>query len=126
MSFGLCPPSYWTGRRPVHIAGLADQLGTLAAGRPADLLVLERRHDDPYHKVVAADPSSVELVMVDGDLAYGRADWLSDLTDPADQDRFEPILAWAKPMLLDTSYRALPRSPTAPPTLGQLRAALIA
>jgi 5-methylthioadenosine/S-adenosylhomocysteine deaminase len=109
-----------------HIAGLADQLGTLAADRPADLLVLERHHHDPYHNVVAADPSWVELVMVDGDLAYGRADWLSALTDPADQDRFEPVLAWAKPMLLDTSYRAHPTSPTTPPTLAQLRAALIA
>jgi 5-methylthioadenosine/S-adenosylhomocysteine deaminase len=109
-----------------RIAGLADQLGTLAADRPADLLVLERRHQDPYTNVVAADPSWVELVMIDGDLAYGRADWLTKLTDPADQDRFEPVLAWAKPMLLDTSFRAAPRRPTAPPTLGQLRAALIA
>jgi len=108
-----------------HIAGLADQLGVLAADRPADLLVLERNHSDPYQNVVAADPSWVELVMVDGDLAYGRADWLSALTDPADQDRFEPVLAWAKPMLRDTSYRAHPTSPTAPPTLAQLRADLI-
>jgi cytosine/adenosine deaminase-related metal-dependent hydrolase len=108
-----------------EIAGLAGQLGVLAAGRPADLLVLERNHDDPYQNVVAADPSWVELVMVDGDLAYGRADWLSALTDPADQDRFEPLLAWAKPMLLDTSYRAHPTGPAAPPTLAQLRADLI-
>ena len=29
------------------IAGLASQLGALEPGRPADLLVLERRHQDP-------------------------------------------------------------------------------
>jgi hypothetical protein len=42
---------------------------------------------------VAADPSWVQLVMVDGDLAHGRADWLGDLVDPADRDRLEPVLA---------------------------------
>lgn len=111
-----------------EIAGLGRQLGALVPGRPADLLVLQRNHPDPYENVVAADPSWVELVMVDGDLAYGRADWLATLADPADRDRFEPLLAWGKPMLLDTSHRAGPTSPTAPPppTLAQLRADLIA
>jgi 5-methylthioadenosine/S-adenosylhomocysteine deaminase len=109
-----------------QIAGLGDQLGTLEPGRPADLLVLERRHQDPYQSVVAADPSWVLLVMVDGDLAYGRADWLSDLVDPADRDRLEPVLAWGSPVLLDTSFRARPTSPQPPPTLAELRAALIA
>jgi 5-methylthioadenosine/S-adenosylhomocysteine deaminase len=109
-----------------QIAGLASQLGSLEPGRPADLLILERRHQDPYESVVAADPSWVQLVMVDGDLAYGRADWLSDLVDPADRDRLEPVVAWGTPMLLDTSYRARPTSPQPPPTLAELRAALIA
>jgi hypothetical protein len=104
---------------------LGDQLGTLEQGRPADLQVLERRHQDPYASVVAADPW-VQLVMVDGDLTYGRADWLSDLVDPADRERLEPVLAWGTPMLLDTSYRARPTSPQRPPTLAELRAALIA
>lgn len=108
------------------IAGLGEQLGTLEQGRPADLLVLERRRDDPYESVVAADPSWVQLVMVDGDLAYGRADLLGELVDPADRERLEPVLAWGTPMLLDTSYRARPTSSQPPPTLAQLRAALIA
>jgi hypothetical protein len=62
---------------------------------------------------VAADPSWVQLVMVDGDLAYGRAHWLGDLVDPADRDRLEPVLAWA------------PRCCWTPATLAQLRTALI-
>jgi 5-methylthioadenosine/S-adenosylhomocysteine deaminase len=80
---------------------------------PADLVVLERRHQDPYLSAVAADPSWVQLLMVDGDLAYGRADWLGDLVDPANRDRLEAVLAWGKPMLLHTSYRAGPPSPAA-------------
>ena len=108
------------------IAGLAGQLGSLEAGRPADVVVLERRREDPYESVVAADPSWVQLVMVDGDLAYGRADWLAELVDPADRARLEPVLAWGNPMLLDTSFRALPANPQLPPTMAQLRAALIA
>ncbi len=109
-----------------QIAALGEQLGTLAQGRPADLLVLERRRQDPYDNVVAADPSWIELVMVDGDLAYGNADWLTALADPADKDRLEPVLAWGKPMLLDTSYRVRPSGAEKPPTLGQLQTALIA
>jgi 5-methylthioadenosine/S-adenosylhomocysteine deaminase len=109
-----------------QIAGLANQLGSLETGWPADLVVLERRREDPYASVVAADPSWVQLVTVDGDLAYGRADWLGDLVDPADRDRLEPVLAWGTPMLLDTSYRARPTSPQPPPTLAELREALIA
>jgi cytosine/adenosine deaminase-related metal-dependent hydrolase len=108
------------------IAGLAGQLGSLEAGRPADVVVLERRREDPYESVVAADPSWVQLVMIDGDLAYGREDLLTELVDPADRGRLEHVLAWGKPMLLDTSFRALPAGSQLPPTMAQLRAALIA
>ncbi|HKF86075.1 MAG TPA: amidohydrolase family protein, partial [Candidatus Limnocylindrales bacterium] len=61
------------------IAGLSDHLGQLKAGRPADILVLERRHPDPWEAVVEAAPSSVELVVLGGDVAYGRADWVRSL-----------------------------------------------
>ena len=106
-----------------RIAGLGDQLGALLPGRPADLLVLERQREDPWANVVAADPSWVELVVVDGDLAYGRADWIVELTGGT--EGLEPLVAWGKPMRLDTSHRAHPSGPQ-PPTLTQLRADLIA
>ena len=38
---------------------------------------------------------------------------------------FEPLFAWGKAMLLDTSYQAHPGAQK-PPTLAELRAALIA
>jgi 5-methylthioadenosine/S-adenosylhomocysteine deaminase len=108
-----------------EIAGLGDKLGVLEEGRPADLVVLERRLADPYENVLDADPAWVQLVMVDGDIPYGRADWIETLTDPGDRERLEPLIAWGKRMLLDTSYTAAPATGEQPP-LELLRRQLIA
>jgi 5-methylthioadenosine/S-adenosylhomocysteine deaminase len=114
-------------RDAAKVAGLEDKLGQLKEGRPADLVVLERRVEDPWENVVEADPSWVELVMIDGDLAYGREDWLTGvdgLADPGQVEGIEPLIAWGKRMLLDTSYQAKPGTEK-PPKLSQLRADLI-
>jgi 5-methylthioadenosine/S-adenosylhomocysteine deaminase len=103
------------------IAGVGDQLGQLAAGRVADVLVLERHVEDPWENVVEADPSWVELVTIGGDLAYGRADWIKALAAPAEK---EELIAWGKAMAMDTSYVAAP-SGTTSPRLGELRARLL-
>jgi 5-methylthioadenosine/S-adenosylhomocysteine deaminase len=87
-------------------------------------VVFERREADPYEDVVEADPSWVELVMIGGNLVYGRADWLSALS-PSGQDQIEPLLAWGKPMILDTSYAAAAAADEQP-RLSELRSALIA
>src|SRR3954452_4009253 len=102
-----------------RIAGLADHLGSLAPGRPADVLVLERHHEDPYENVCQADPSWVELVLIGGDVAYGRSDWFRTLTDAAAGPTIEPLIAWGKTMTLDNGYRAQAAGP--PPPLSQLR-----
>ncbi|MDP8993349.1 MAG: amidohydrolase, partial [Actinomycetota bacterium] len=94
-------------------------------GRPADVVVLERRRQDPFESVVDADPSWVELVTINGDLAYGRADWIRALADPEEAGRLEPVVAWGTEMLLDTTYSATPAGGP-PPTLAELRSALIA
>ncbi len=104
-----------------RIAGLEASLGLLAAGRPADVLVLARRHPDPWESVVASLPADVELVTIGGDLAYGRPDWLSRL---APAGATEPVIAWGRKMLVDTSYSVrTPASP--PPRLADLRAQLV-
>lgn len=108
-----------------RIAGLEDYLGALEAGKAADLVVLERHHEDPFENVLQADPASVELVMVGGDLAYGRADWIAELAEPDGVGQLEPLVAWGKEMLLDASFAVHPVDPS-PPTLAQLRSALIA
>jgi 5-methylthioadenosine/S-adenosylhomocysteine deaminase len=114
------------------IAGLDDRLGSIEVGRPADLVVLERLAADPWESVLQSDPGAVDLVVIGGDLVYGRADLLSSLADPADPDRvarLEPLQAWGKPMLLDTRYRAgaggSGSSATPEPRFADVRAALI-
>jgi 5-methylthioadenosine/S-adenosylhomocysteine deaminase len=112
--------------RAAEIAGLGQHLGRLEKTRPADLLVLERRRDDPWENVIDADPSWVDLVTINGDLAYGRPDWIKRLAVADEPDpKLEPVLAWGKPMLLDTSY--VVQSLEAPrPRLSAIRADLIA
>jgi 5-methylthioadenosine/S-adenosylhomocysteine deaminase len=111
-------------RDAAEIAGLEHKLGPLAEGRPADLLVLERRATDPWQNVVAADPSWVELVMIDGDLAYGSETRMRELADPDRQAGLELQIAWGKRMLLDTSYQVHPGAEPMP-KLSELRAELI-
>ena len=112
-----------------RIAGLDDRLGLLKAGRPADVVVVERRHPDPWEAVVQSAPSCVELVILGGDVAFGRASWVRNLAGvqagAANPDRTEALIAWGKAVLVDTSYSV--RTPaTAPPRLADLRAELIA
>jgi len=107
-----------------EIAGRGDRLGVLAPGRVADILVLERRLDDPWENVLAADPSWIDLVTIGGDLSYGRPDWIRDVAGAAEAETLEPVLAWGKPMLLDTRF-AVNRQDDPPPRLSDLRASLI-
>ncbi len=105
-----------------RIAGLADHLGALTPGRPADILVLERHHEDPYENVCAADPSWVDLVLIGGDVTYARSDWFTSLTGGATGVTVEHLTAWGKPMTLDNSYRTGTGGP--PPALTSIRSLL--
>ncbi len=107
-----------------EIAGLGDKLGTLAVGRPADLIVLQKHHADPYDNVVAAYPSWVDLVMIGGNVIYGRPDWVSQVTEIADHERVE---AWGRQMLLDTCFGTPDDSPAdgPPRRLAEMRQRLI-
>jgi cytosine/adenosine deaminase-related metal-dependent hydrolase len=107
-----------------RVAGLDDVLGTLAAGRAADLVVFERRRADPWDNVVDADPAWVEAVMIGGDLAYGRSDWMVRVLGP-EAAEVEAVVAWGTPMLLDTRYAGAPTG-TPAPKLAALRAELVA
>jgi len=109
-------------RDAAAIAGLSDRLGRIAPGRAADLVVLERRAADPWESVLASDRRAVDLVVLGGDIAYGRAEWVAALAGPS---QMEPVLAWGKRMALDLSY-SVSASDAPPPRLADLRAALLA
>lgn len=106
------------------MTGLGDHLGSLAEGRPADLVVLERHHSDPYENVCLADPSWVELVCIGGDITYARADWFAALAGDASGTTIEDLTAWGKPMRLDTGFQSSASSPT--PSLREIRRLLTA
>ena len=74
-------------------------------------MVLARRAEDPYDSVVAAYPADVELVMIGGDIVFGRPDWGGALTDAT---QYEAVLAWGRRMLLDTRFGAPAPSGTTP------------
>ncbi len=107
-----------------RIAGLDDRIGSLQVGRTADIVVLQKRHDDPYDNVVAAYPSWVELVMIGGDLIYGRPDWVGAVTTASD---YEQVEAWGRHMLLDTRFGSPePTGDAGPPRrLSEMRQRLI-
>ena len=109
-------------RGAAGIAGLGDHLGEIAPGRPADLLVLERHHPDAYENVCLAEPSWVEMVLIGGDITYGRADWYDTLA--ADPASAEDLTAWGKRMRLDTGFGS--PSGGAAPQLAELRTLLTA
>lgn len=106
------------------VAGLADKLGSLRVGRPADLVVMTRNDADPYESVCDSTPADVELVLIGGNIVYGRTDWTHHLAADPTHSILEPVIAWGRKMLLDTSYRGQQDdSPT--PRLQQLRADLV-
>jgi hypothetical protein len=105
-----------------RIAGIDAHTGRLEPGLAADVLVLERLRVDPWESVLAADRSAVELVVLGGDIAYGRRGWVEELAGPTER---EPVLAWGKPMALDLTYSVVAFD-TPPPRLADLRAALLA
>lgn len=106
------------------IAGLGARLGRIEPGRPADLVVLQQQRDDPHANVVAAYPSWVELVLIGGDIIYGRTDWAAELT-PIDE--YETVVAWGRPMALDTRFGSPDESPPGGPPrrLAEIRQRLI-
>jgi cytosine/adenosine deaminase-related metal-dependent hydrolase len=103
-----------------RLAGLDEHLGSIAVGRPADLVVLERHHSDPYENVCLADPSWVDLVCIGGDVTYARADWFGTLSGAATGTTIEDLTAWGKPMRLDTGFQG----GTDVPSLTAVRTAL--
>lgn len=105
------------------VAGLGAELGRLEVGRAADLVVLAPQGSDAYESVCSSTPADVQLVMIGGDVTYGRRDWVRTLAADPDDPDLEPVVAWGRRMLLDTGFEVNPGGePT--PRLKQIREAL--
>ena len=60
-------------RAAAKILGWDGALGTVAAGKRADLLVVAGGGGDPYAALLEADETKIELVLIDGALRSGTA-----------------------------------------------------
>ena len=56
---------------PATLAGVDGQLGSIEAGKLADLVVVKRRGANVYQALLTATPGDVQLVMIGGEPFYG-------------------------------------------------------
>jgi 5-methylthioadenosine/S-adenosylhomocysteine deaminase len=64
-------------REAARILNWDSKLGTIQAGKRADLLVLNGRAGDPYQRLLHASETSIQLVLIDGVPRYGVTDLMS-------------------------------------------------
>lgn len=56
---------------PAEMVGMGDQIGSLAAGHVADVIVVKKTGEDPYWSLTHAMAPDVELVFIGGKPIYG-------------------------------------------------------
>ncbi len=61
---------------PAKAFRIADRLGSLEAGKTADLLVVKGRIDDPYENLAQATMNDIELLVMGGKPLYGEERFL--------------------------------------------------
>jgi C-terminal processing protease CtpA/Prc len=72
---------------PARILKWQDSVGTLEAGKRADLMAVAGRGGDPYEHLLKARESAVSLVVIDGAARYGQPALMTRLA--ASTDDFE-------------------------------------
>jgi len=72
---------------PAHAVGVHDEVGTLAPGLRADLLVVSGDLNDPYGAVVGATAGDVQLVMIGGVPLYGERGLLAPFWAQSDLEK---------------------------------------
>ncbi len=95
---------------PATALGWAEQVGTIAPGRYADLVVVDRRQPDPYRSLITATEQHVQLVLIGGEPYYGDEDLLAALktysTGP-DYERLHVIATRRK--AIDVTRAGIPK-----------------
>lgn len=66
-------------RSGAGIVGWQERLGSLQAGKRADVLVLTGASQDPYSQLIAATESEIALVMINGVPRCGLPAWMKNL-----------------------------------------------
>ena len=64
------------------------------------------------------------MTIIGGDIAYSRKDWITSQPPLASIETYEEVVAWGRPMMIDTGYTARATGAARPPTLTKLRANL--
>ncbi|MFO0157775.1 MAG: amidohydrolase family protein, partial [bacterium] len=88
------------------IAGWGDKLGKIAPEYFADLLVLDRKLDDPYENLVAATEREVRLVIIAGHARHGDKALMLEAGVPA--ARLEDVTIGGRPKALNLQHPSSP------------------
>jgi 5-methylthioadenosine/S-adenosylhomocysteine deaminase len=65
---------------PAELAGLEKNIGRVAPGYSADLLLIRKQPGEPYETVLHTSPADVRLVIINGVAIYGDADLMNRLS----------------------------------------------
>ncbi len=76
---------------PANAMGWQQQLGQIAPGYLADIVVVDRLVDDPYRNLIVAIEENIQLVMVRGESLYGDKPLLTGLRAARQLESLPPI-----------------------------------
>ena len=79
---------------PAQLAGVDQNIGRIAPGLYADLLLIRKKGTDPYQAVLHAGPEDVRLVVINGVAIYGDPDLMNKLSGSR---KLETISVCGKP-----------------------------
>ena len=74
---------------PARMLGWGAHLGTLEAGRRADVVVVHAASGDPYTSIVDADEADIDLVVINGIPRAGRPGFMKTLGVAAGTERVD-------------------------------------
>lgn len=104
-------------RNPARILRWDAHLGSLEAGKLADLIVVTRPGADPYAPLLEATEADIALVIIDGAPRCGLPAWMDALHAPGEQ---VDIAGAPRTLQLNDSDAALPTLAAARATLAEL------
>ena len=93
---------------PAHAIGVDDEVGEIRAGLRADLIVISGKADNPLRAIIAAQVTSVQLVLIDGVPLYGAREFME--------------MFWSRSDLEEIRFGSGPKKMLATPVAGFMSA----